>query len=335
MKLKRFAGNPILRPNPDNDWESLCVCNPGVWYEDGVFTLLYRAAGDDDSHQICLGLAQSRDGLTFERCGNRPVLAPTPGYYDGGCIEDPRIVAFDGVKYITYACRPYPPGRYWEAPQQADPVCAGTRQMGFADNVTATALAATRDFRTYQRMGRMTRAGIDDRDVILFPRKVGGRYVRLSRAKAWAGEGYPCRYPSIWLSYSDNLLEWPDADGCHLLAAAQEPWEQKLGGSAPPIWTDKGWFMLYHTADSQGIYRVGAMMLDLQEPHRVIARTKTPILEPEEGYETRGLYNGCVFPTGNVVKDGTLYVYYGAADVSCCVATADFDQMVEDVLAGK
>ena len=99
--------------------------------------------------------------------------------------------------------------------------------------------------------------------------------------------------------------------------------------------TDKGWFMLYHAVDAQGIYRVGAMVLDLEHPERVLGRTRTPILEPEEFYETDGYYNGCVFPTGNVVKGGILYVYYGGADRYCCAATADFDSLLEAVLKNE
>ena len=210
MKLQRYADNPILSANPDNDWESLCVCNPAVWYEDGMFTMLYRAAGGDEAHRIHLGLATSADGFHFERQDSRPVLSPTPGNYDGGCVEDPRVVKLNGTFYVTYACRPYPPGRYWEFPPTNQPLCPGVETWGFEDNLTFTALAATRDFRAFRKMGRMTRAGMDDRDVLLFPEKVGGRYVRLSRGKEWVGEAYGCRYPSIWLAYSDQLLEWPD-----------------------------------------------------------------------------------------------------------------------------
>jgi predicted GH43/DUF377 family glycosyl hydrolase len=107
-------------------------------------------------------------------------------------------------------------------------------------------------------------------------------------------------------------------------------WEnRKLGGSCPPIKTDKGWFFLFHgVSDKDGAYRVGAALLDtntLQVTHR----TKDFIMEPEKDYETSGYYNGCVFPTGNVVKDGTLYVYYGAADKFVCVATADFNKLLD------
>lgn len=331
MKLERFAGNPILEANPNNAWEDLCVCNPGAWAEDGTVYLLYRCAGDDVDHRIYLGLATSTDGLHFTRCFDHPVLGPSEGNYDGGCVEDPRVVKLDGIYYVTYAYRPFPPGRYWEFPMTNQPLSPNAEIWGFDNNITSTGLAATKDFRTFLKMGRMTKAGEDDRDVLLFPEKVGGKYVRLNRSKSWVGEKYGCVEPSIWLGYSDNLLEWPDADHSHLLMTAKEPWEAKMGASAPPIRTDRGWFMTYHAVDDKGVYRAGAAMLDLENPHIVIGRTKTPILEPEAQYETDGLA-GAVFPTGNVVIDGKLYVYYGGADSCCCVATADFDALVDAVL---
>ena len=94
MKLKKFAGNPILSPIPSNTWENLVVCNPAAWYEDGVFYLLYRAAGDDEDHLIHIGLATSKDGFEFSRVQDSPVLSPTIGSFDAGSVEDPRVVKF-------------------------------------------------------------------------------------------------------------------------------------------------------------------------------------------------------------------------------------------------
>lgn len=109
MKLKRCADNPVLSPLKKNAWESLSVCNPGAWYEDGTFYLLYRAAGEDKEHIIRFGLAVSKDGFHFERVSDKPVLSPVIDSPDSGGIEDPRIVKFDDVFYITYAYRPFPP----------------------------------------------------------------------------------------------------------------------------------------------------------------------------------------------------------------------------------
>ncbi len=116
MKLQRFEGNPILSPEPAHAWESLVATNPGAWYDpaSGLVKLLYRAAGDDAEHRIHFGLAVSEDGYHFERTSDQPVFSPSEDGFDAGCVEDPRIVQLGDWLYITYAARPFPPGRYWE-----------------------------------------------------------------------------------------------------------------------------------------------------------------------------------------------------------------------------
>ena len=114
MKLEKFEGNPILTPNPKNNWENLVVCNPGAYYDNGKFYMLYRAAGDDEEHVIRFGLAVSEDGYNFERVSDEPVLGPSKEGPDMGCIEDARIIKFDDYYYVTYAFRPFPPGQYWK-----------------------------------------------------------------------------------------------------------------------------------------------------------------------------------------------------------------------------
>lgn len=330
MKLQKYSGNPILRPHPTNHWENLVVCNPGVWEEDGLFTMLYRAAGDDAAHVIRFGLATSHDGFHFERVQEEPILAPSADGPDAGCIEDPRIVKLDGHYYVTYAYRAYEPLQYWKRPNNAayspdDPSLPPL----LGNNMTASGLLLTDDFRTFRRLGRITRADVDDRDVILFPRKIGGRYWMLNRPMQWVGPGYGTEHPGIWIADSASLLDWPAST---LLATAAFPWERKIGGSTPPLESPHGWLTLYHGVDDKGVYRVGALLLDPENPRRVLARLPQPILEPEAEHEWQGLYpHGVVFPTGNVVKDGTLFVYYGCADQTISVATCRFDELVDHV----
>ncbi len=328
MRLKKHENNPILRAG-DNDWESLCVLNPAVYYEekDKTFYMLYRAAGGDERHYIYLGLAKSKDGFNFTRCSDKPALAPDIDGADGGGIEDPRIIKMGDWYYITYAARPYAPGRYWlnEPKPWFNPPAEGPKFL--RGNDTLTHLAITRDFVTYKKLGRITDSRVDDRDVILFPEKVNGRYVRLSRPMDWFGKGYPCKRPATWISYSDDLMEW---ESPALLFEGTAWWEDyKSGGGCPPIKTKYGWFILYHGVSAKDkAYRTGAILTDLKNPSRLIAKTADFLMEPAFDYETEGYYNGCVFPTANVVKDGTLYVYYGAADKYVCVATADFDELL-------
>ncbi len=331
MKLTKHTANPILRPDPDHSWENLVVCNPGVIHDDGTFHMLYRAAGNDADHVIHFGYATSRDGIHFERQSDRPILSPSEDGPDAGCIEDPRIVKLDGHFYITYAYRAYKPRQYWLASNNAayspdDP----TLPPLFGQNMTASGLLVTDDFKHYRRLGRITRSDVDDRDVILFPEKVGGRYVMLHRPMQWAGEKYGTTYPAIWLCTSDDLLTWSAST---LLAKGEFAWEGKIGGSTPPLRCKHGWLTIYHAVDSEGVYRVGVLMLDLDNPAKVIARTPEPVMEPEHDFEWDGLYpHGVVFPTANVVVDGCLFVYCGAGDETIGVATADFDQLADFVM---
>lgn len=332
MKLKKYEGNPVLSPNSANSWESLCVLNPAVELQDGVFKMLYRAAGEDEEHYIYLGLATSLDGLHFKREFDRPVVSPDKNGADGGGIEDPRVIKLGDHYYITYAARPYYPGQYWlPAGEKKVAEHASVEPLRLKDNKTGTFLAMTKDFIHFKKLGRITDSRLDNRDVILFPEKVNGRYVLLSRPMEWTGSEYNTPVPSIWISYSDDLMEW---DTHTLLAGPKEWWEnKKLGASTPPVKTEKGWLLLYHgVAQCDGMYRVGALLLDLENPNKILSRTKDFIMEPEFPYETEGFYNGCVFPTGNVVVDGTLYVYYGAGDRFVCVATCKLDELMNELV---
>ena len=331
MKLERYSGNPILSPNPAQPWESLVVCNPGVIHDRGRFHMLYRAAGNDARHVIRFGLATSRDGFHFQRAQADPILSPSLDGEDAGCIEDPRIVKIDGHFLITYAYRPYFPRKYWLAPDNSaynpnDP----TLPRALGQNLTSSGLLVSDDLKTFRRLGRITDATLDDRDVILFPEKIDGRFALLRRPMQWVGRKYGTAHPAMWICFGDDPLKWgPDT----LLAKAKFSWERKIGGSTPPLKHKKGWFVIYHAVDAKGIYRVGAMMLDLKDPRKVIARCPEPILEPEATYEWHGLYpHGVVFPTANAVVDGRLFVYYGCADKFIGVATADFDRLVQHVL---
>jgi beta-1,2-mannobiose phosphorylase / 1,2-beta-oligomannan phosphorylase len=335
MIVKKYEKNPVLSPGNKNDWEDLVVCNPGVWYEDGTFYMLYRAAGNDKNHVIRFGLATSKDGYTFTRESDKPVFEPTAEGPDSGCIEDARIVKFDDSYYVTYAFRPFPPGQYWKFAHDEvlTPEAGENTPLFIKNNITNTGLAMTKDFRKWQRLGRVTQSNLDDRDVILFPEKINGKFVMLHRPKEWIGESYGTKFPSIWIRFSDDLLVWNEPSSL-IIEGIEGGWEEKVGGCAPPLKTKKGWLILYHGVEDggNGYYRVGAALLDLHDPTKVLGRTKNWIMEPEFNYEIEGLYKGCVFPTGNVVVNGTLYIYYGAADKYIGVATADLNELIEHIL---
>lgn len=332
MKLKRYEGNPILSPNPENDWESLVTTNPGAWYdeESGEVKLLYRAAGHDKEHRIHLGLVTSKDGYSFQRVSNQPVLSPSENGFDAGCIEDPRIIKIGDTYFVTYAARPFPPGQYWLDPakKMLNPPVFENPWIPYAikNNSTSTGLAITKDFKTFIRAGRMNSALEDDRDVIIFPEKINGKYVLLRRPAEWIGEKYGTSQPAMWISFSDDLLSWTEN---YLLAKAEYSWEKKIGGSTPPIKTEAGWLVLYHVVGDDLLYRIGALLLDLDNPRKILARAPQWLMEPEADYEMEGFYNGVIFPCGNVVIDGTLFVYYGGADKYVGLATCSLNELID------
>ena len=217
MKFEKYKGNPILTPNPENAWEERCVLNPAVIYDDEKeeFVMLYRAAGNDVRHEIKLGLATSKDGFRFVRQSDTPVFAGHHDDPDGGCAEDPRLMKIDGVYYLTYASRPYAPSRYWLTPyvegasaprylDESDLLCDSFPTFT-KENITVSYLAATKDFRTYKKFGRITEATVDDRDVYLFPERIDGKYVMISRPRF---ENVGVKMPSIWISFADDPLEF-------------------------------------------------------------------------------------------------------------------------------
>ncbi len=330
MKLIKYEHNPILKPNPANQWEELCVLNPAVIYDekDKTFWMLYRAAGNDKQHYIYLGLAKSKDGFHFERCFDHPVVSPDPNGPDAGCIEDPRLVKMGGYYYLTYAARAFAPGQYWTE----KPLYSGFKpEFGptfLQENNSVTHLAISTDLINWKKLGRIGDSRFDDRDLYIFPEKVGGKFVRLSRPMEWCGEGFENENPAIWISFSDDLMEWEKPT---LLMKGEAWWEnKKIGGSTPPILTEKGWLVLYHgVAKKDGAYRVGAVILDKEDPTKILYRTKDFLAEPEFSFETDGYYTGCVFPTGICNVDGTLYIYYGAADKYVCVATIGEKELLD------
>jgi beta-1,2-mannobiose phosphorylase / 1,2-beta-oligomannan phosphorylase len=328
--FERHRANPILVPDPSVPWESLVVTNAAVIEEPGTgdVLMLYRAAGHDAEHRIVLGLARSKDGVCFERCSGHPVFEPSESGWDAGCVEDPRLVRFGEWFFLTYASRPFPPGQYWLNDPKKSPFAPDFPDFVpwlFRANATATGLAMTKDWKSWHRLGRLTMPTVDNRDVILFPEKVGGRFVLLQRPMQWTGPSYGTEYPGIWISFSEDLLHWPQME---LLAKGEQEWERKIGGNSPPLATDDGWLVFYHGVGPDKLYRLGAMLLDRENPRVVTHRTREPLLEPETSYERDGFYPGVIFPCGQVVRDGKLFLYYGGADRYVALTTCDLDELL-------
>jgi predicted GH43/DUF377 family glycosyl hydrolase len=316
--LERYKKNPILVPNGLVWWESKAVFNCGVLFDGDKIHMLYRAVGEYEKYISRIGYASSIDGYDFNR-SKETALAPDEEYEKYG-IEDPRIVEIDHQTYVSYVV---------------------LSNYVSQRPIASTALATTTDFTNYKRLGIITSKGSDNKDVVLFPQNMSRQtsnttdsnvitYLFLHRPSTWIGSKYGVDRPSIWLGEGNSLTKFEKHT---LLIKPEQRWEMlKVGAGPPPIKTRRGWLLIYHGVDSNHVYRAGAALLDLSDPSKVLGRTRDPILEPNEPYEKNGDVNNVVFPTGTCVMDGKLFVYYGAADKVCCVATADLENLVDHVL---
>ncbi|MDD2709306.1 MAG: glycosidase [Verrucomicrobiae bacterium] len=292
IRLTRYSHNPILTANPKNPWEAQNVSNAGVALHDGKVHLLYRAEGFKKRHgngwpYTYLGLAISDDGFNISKRLSKPVFKPGKLYEAHGA-EDPRISKIGDTYYIVY-----------------------TVVSDFWDRL---ALATTKDFKTYQHHGLLM-PEIAQRTSGLLPGKVGGQYVLFHRP-----------IPNMWISHSRDLKTWNHSK--IMFRTKLGTWyENKLGIGAPPIKTKQGWLLFWHGVDRNRRYALGIMLLDLNNPSRIIKMQEEPILTVEEDYEKTGYFPNVVYTCGAVEKDGQYLVYYGCADRCLSVATVS----VEDV----
>jgi predicted GH43/DUF377 family glycosyl hydrolase len=246
-----------------------------------------------------LRIARSNDGIHFE-VDELPAMSAENEYETFG-IEDARITIIDGTYWINYSA--------------------------VSPRGVSTALASTKDFKTFERHGIIFPPS--NKDVAIFPEKIGGRYAALHRPQL---DGF--ERPAMWIATSPDLLSW----GGHsfLAAARDETWDNaKIGGGAVPFRVRtkdyNGWLAIYHgVTDSPVTYSLGALLLDAEDPSRVIARSRDPILWPEAPYEQNGFFDGVVFTCGLLAEGDLVRIYYGAADGVTAVA----DLSLDEILAG-
>jgi beta-1,2-mannobiose phosphorylase / 1,2-beta-oligomannan phosphorylase len=331
--IHRFANNPLIHPGdvaPSRpDFEVLCAFNPGATWYDNRKLLLVRVAErpvqekgylstvitdlatghlnvlryklDDpdldatdprvfryrgESYLTSLShlrVATSQDGTNFT-ISPQPALTGS-GVYETYGIEDARITRLEDGYYVNYT---------------------GVSALG-----VVTCLARTQDFKTFEKLGVIF--GPDNKDVAIFPEKIGGRHYTLHRpAVRHLGT------LAIWLASSENLLDW----GRHrtIICPRSGKWDgERVGAGASPIRIPEGWLELYHGCDQNTRYCTGALLLDPEKPWEVIGRSEEPFLVPEAPYEREGLLPNIVFHSGLIENgDGTLDLYYGGGDFLTC-----------------
>ncbi|PIZ99304.1 MAG: hypothetical protein COX77_01880, partial [Candidatus Komeilibacteria bacterium CG_4_10_14_0_2_um_filter_37_10] len=248
FKLTRNVSNPILSPDNNLLWEREGVFNPGVTKFGKEIYLLYRAVGEQESYISHFGLAKSSDGIHFQRVSSEPVFGPKE-IFDQWATEDPRVTKIGDDYYVTY-------------------VAVAKRIMKDGQSIerflpleTTTALLKTVDFLSYENLGIISPPNSDNKDIVLFPRQINGRYYILHRPNYWSqewfagpyekyiNEGLPCdvknlpEIPGIWIASSLNLKNWTDH---RLLMSPSHRSIAKIGPGVPPIETSDGWLVIYH-----------------------------------------------------------------------------------------
>ncbi|MDD4334559.1 MAG: glycosidase, partial [Desulfotomaculaceae bacterium] len=306
--LTRYAGNPVLSPIKEHSWESKYVLNTAAFRVKDRVYLLYRAYGDDEVSRI--GLAVT-DGFSVLERLPEPVFVPQDSTEIKG-VEDPRAVIIDNKIHMLY-----------------------TAYDGVTAQVSAAAIGLddllNKRFDKWERKG-LAFQDIYNKDAILFPEKIKGKYVIFHRVE-----------PSIWVTHLDKL-EFPAPKENHSIIAGPRSgrmWDSlKIGAGSQPIKTKYGWLLIYHGVDRNRVYRLGVILVDLDNPERLLYRSPNPILFPETdceiGKEGECWVQNVVFTCGAVPAEekevldagDVILVYYGAADTHICLATGRVGDLI-------
>ena len=332
LELLRASENPLIRPGT-HPWTAEAVLNPAAIALGGRTHLIYRAVGMDGASR--LGYASSADGIVFDRRlpapvyvaqsarGGRaagppevraysPVLYPSGGSW-GGC-EDPRMLVLAGRVYVTF---------------------------NMFDNWklrVAVISMSEEDFlagRFYKWEGPVVLShGDRDKNWVLFPEKINGKFAVLHSLFGETSDRVRVEYTDDLATLVEREFASPDPQQ---MPDEQIAWHYRMRSAGPPpLKTAHGWLVLYHAMDPKepSRYKLGAMLLNRADPTKVLRRSSAPILSPDEHYENHGK-PGVVYACGAVVRDGTLYVYYGGADKVVCVASTPLDAFLRALVEGS
>ena len=339
---KRSALNPILRPSDFTPaiegMEIACLLNPGVFVMDGRICMIIRVAERPEQKEGKISFPVYEDNrfkvLEFDR--DSPDID----------LFDPRVINYKGQDYLTtlsylrlvfsddgvhfYEDSKYPPvfGSGFYESFGIEDCRVATMDDGYCLTFTEVSPVAvgvgmmrTRDFRHFTHEGMIFPP--HNKDCALFEEKIDGRYYALHRPSSpELGGNY------MWIAESPDRIHW----GRHKCVATTRKGffdSARLGAGASPIRTDEGWLEIYHGADSSNRYCLGAMLLDLKDPSKVLARSSEPIMEPVAPYEQTGFFGNVVFTNGQIVDGDTVHIYYGASDEVIC--KADFS--IKEILA--
>lgn len=333
LVLERFPENPILEPNSENPWEAFAAFNPAAFLERDIVHFLYRAQGYNGLS--VLGYAQSKDGYHISHRGKHPAYIPREAFEGGFGLPSPKKIVHSYMSAGGYGGCEDPKATLIE-----DRVCLtyvafnGWQPPRIALSWIPLNAFQKKQWKKWSRPVLISPPGVVDKSAALFPEKIRGKYVIFHRI-----------FPNILIDFVDSLETFDGKTylkGEFAISPREGFWDRgKLSVGAPPIKTPQGWLVIYHAVSAlieEGgdlRYKIGAMLLDLENPSKVIVRSREPILEPKTNYENNGHKFGITYPCGAVIKNGTLFVYYGASDKTVAVATAPIDSFLKSLLAQK
>jgi beta-1,2-mannobiose phosphorylase / 1,2-beta-oligomannan phosphorylase len=340
---RRFSENPILRPadiRPSIAGMKVeCLLNPGVFRFNDKTWLLLRVAERPEQNlgKTSLPILDASGELQILEFDNSdPKLNRA----------DPRIIGYDGKDYLTtmshlrlvastdgvnFQEEPSYPAIFGHGELESYGIedCRVTQiddtyYLTFtqvSEHGVGVGLRSTTDWRSFHQHGMVFPP--HNKDCAIFDERIGGKYYALHRPSSqFIGGNY------IWLAESSDLVHW----GGHRCIAHSRPgfWDSaRVGGGAAPIRTAMGWLEIYHGADSDNRYCLGALLLDIESPWKVLARSREPIMEPAADYERAGFFGNVVFTNGHVVDGETVTIYYGASDSVICGAKLSIPEILD------
>jgi len=330
---QRSTQNPVLKPadiKPSIEGMKIeCLLNPGVFRFDNKIWLLLRVAERPEQEAGMVSFPVLKDG-----CIEIMHFSKDDSDLDA---TDPRIISYKGKDYLTTLSHLRPvcsnDGIHFSEPEGYAPILGKGSQetFGIEDcrvttmedgyHLTYTKVSPegvgvgymfTKDWKRFERRGMIFPP--HNKDCAIFDEKMNNRYYALPRPSSpELGGNY------IWLAASPDLLHW----GNHkcLATTRENSWDSaRIGAGAAPLRTSEGWLEIYHGATHDNRYCLGALLLDINDPSRVIARSEQPIMEPVADYEKTGFFGNVVFTNGQLLTDDTLTIYYGASDEVICLA---------------
>ena len=323
--LEKTLNNPLIKPKPEHSWESQSTFNAAAIYLEGKVHLLYRAVGDN--RNSVLGYAAGKGVENIDKRLDYPVYLPrgphelrvgnsssvvyefmSGGGY-GGC-EDPRLTKLDNKLYMTYT-----------AFNGCDPPSVALTSISVKDFL--------RKKWKWDSPKIISQPGEIHKNWVIFPEKIKGKYAVLHSIS-----------PRIQIDYFDDFEfnNHTPIKSFHCLGSRENCWDNMVRGvGPPPIKTKDGWLVMYHAMSNQDSskYKLGAMILDYDDPTKILYRFSCPILEPDAKYENEGFKSGIVYACGAVIIDDRLLIYYGGADTVTCVASTNLNQFLERLKNSK